>query len=149
MYLTIQTVVGRLTIKCNGDAVTNIYFEDEAPASITQSPECPVLQNAATQLQEYFAGQRRVFDVPIAPIGTKFLQSIWQTMAKDLVYGTITTYGELGPARAVGNANNKNPIPIIIPCHRVVGKNGKLTGFRWGLPVKEKLLALESDDKHG
>ena len=109
----------------------------------------PVLENTKRQLEEYFHGERREFDLPLAPRGTEFQQKVWRRL-RDIEYGTTTTYGalaqELGnpqASRAVGLANGSNPIPIVIPCHRVIGANGALTGFGGGLPVKGALLALE------
>ena len=102
-----------------------------------------------TQFDEYFSGKRKVFSLKLNPIGTKFQKSVWQELQK-IPYGETTNYGELArrignpnASRAVGAANGKNPIVIIIPCHRVIGKDGSLTGFGGGLPVKEQLLALE------
>jgi methylated-DNA-[protein]-cysteine S-methyltransferase len=101
------------------------------------------------QLRAYFAGELEAFDLPLAPQGTPFQQKVWEELCK-IPYGETTSYGELAKrignpnaSRAVGLANGSNPIPIIIPCHRVIGSNGKLTGYGGGLPIKEKLLALE------
>ena len=113
----------------------------------------PVLERALTQLQEYFAGQRRDFDLPLDPRGTEFQLRVWQRLLK-IPYGETTTYGalasELGDARAsraVGLANGSNPIPIVIPCHRVIGADGSLTGFGGGLAIKQQLLELERTDR--
>jgi methylated-DNA-[protein]-cysteine S-methyltransferase len=102
------------------------------------------------QLREYFAGQRADFDLPLAPEGTEFQRTVWRNL-RDIPYGETISYGELAKrvgnpkaSRAVGAANGQNPIPIVIPCHRVIGANGKLTGFGGGLPTKEALLALET-----
>ncbi len=102
------------------------------------------------QLREYFAGKRADFDLPLAPEGTEFQRSVWRNL-QDIPYGETISYGELAKrvgnpkaSRAVGAANGQNPIPIVIPCHRVIGANGKLTGFGGGLPTKEALLALET-----
>jgi methylated-DNA-[protein]-cysteine S-methyltransferase len=102
------------------------------------------------QLREYFAGQRTRFDLPLHPAGTAFQRDVWSELQR-IPYGETISYGELArrvghpaAARAVGAANGANPIPIVIPCHRVIGANGKLTGFGGGIPVKQKLLALES-----
>jgi methylated-DNA-[protein]-cysteine S-methyltransferase len=101
------------------------------------------------QLRSYFAGEREAFDLPLAPEGTPFQLEVWKRLC-DIPYGETISYGELArrmdhprASRAVGLANGSNPIPIIIPCHRVIGSNGKLTGYGGGLPIKEKLLALE------
>ena len=109
----------------------------------------PLLDAAEAQLREYFAGARRTFDLPLAPHGTAFQQRVWAAL-RAIPYGETCTYGELAAAigspnasRAVGMANHRNPIPIIIPCHRVIGANGTLTGYAGGLEIKRKLLALE------
>jgi len=101
------------------------------------------------QLTDYFDGRRRRFDLPLAPEGTAFQQRVWRALL-DIPYGETISYGELASrigqrsaSRAVGLANGSNPLPIVIPCHRVIGANGKLTGYGGGLPIKQQLLALE------
>ncbi len=108
-----------------------------------------VLREAIRQLAAYFAGELEIFDLPLAPEGTPFQLAVWRRL-NDIPYGETISYGELArrlgnpkASRAVGLANGANPIPIVIPCHRVIGSNGKLTGYGGGLPIKEKLLALE------
>ena len=151
-YLSFDSPIGKLTVAAIDGAVVNVFFDGEEPAGISDSPDNAVLQMAATQLREYFDGRRKVFDVPLKPKGGKFFQTVWQIMTDDvhLPFGKTVSYSELAAlagspraCRAVGMANNKNPIPIFIPCHRVLGRRGSLTGFRWGLSVKEKLLDLE------
>jgi len=100
-------------------------------------------------LAEYFQGRRKVFDLPLAPEGTPFQLRVWNAL-REIHYGKTISYGELAArigqpsaSRAVGLANGSNPLPIVIPCHRVIGSNGKLTGYGGGLPIKERLLALE------
>lgn len=117
----------------------------------------PLLAAACRQLHEYFAGQRQQFTLPLAPQGTKFQQTVWQAL-RTIPYGQTWSYGQLarqigkpGASRAVGAANGRNPIPIIIPCHRVIGADGSLTGFGGGLPTKIALLQLEASppfDEH-
>ena len=109
----------------------------------------PLLQKTIKQLQEYFLGTRKEFDLPIKFNGTEFQIKVWQAL-QNIPYGEIINYGELAKridcpkgVRAIGGACGKNPIPIIVPCHRVVGKNGSLTGFSGGIDYKVKLLALE------
>jgi O-6-methylguanine DNA methyltransferase len=109
----------------------------------------PNLKAAAAQLEEYFQGKRKTFDLPLTPRGTAFQQRVWQTLCQ-IPFGATWSYGQLARAvgnpaasRAVGLANGKNPLPIVIPCHRVIGANGRLTGFGGGLPTKAALLALE------
>lgn len=104
---------------------------------------------AVAQLEEYFAGRRRSFDLPLAPEGTPFQRAVWQALT-DIPYGETLSYGELArrigkpqASRAVGLANGANPLPIVVPCHRVIGADGSLTGFGGGLDIKRKLLALE------
>jgi methylated-DNA-[protein]-cysteine S-methyltransferase len=110
----------------------------------------PVLRLAATQLAEYFAGERRAFDLPLGPVGTPFQEAVWAALST-IPYGETWSYGELAAAigktpaasRAVGLANGSNPIPVVIPCHRVIGADGTLTGFGGGLLRKRYLLDLE------
>lgn len=109
----------------------------------------PLLAETMRQLDEYFAGKRRDFDLPLAPKGTPFQQSVWAALLQ-IPYGTTASYGQIAAAvgnpkasRAVGMANNRNPISIIIPCHRVIGSDGSLVGYGGGLPIKKQLLELE------
>lgn len=111
--------------------------------------ETALLRKAASQLSEYFAGERREFDLPLAPRGTSFQQAVWEVL-KTIPYGETMTYGQVARsvgrprgAQAVGQAVGANPIPFLIPCHRVIGKHGRLTGFALGLELKERLLDLE------
>ena len=108
-----------------------------------------------TQLEEYFGGRRRSFDLDLDPRGTDFQMGVWAAL-RDIPYGSTATYGDIAAAigrptavRAVGGANNANPIPILIPCHRVIGSDGSLTGFGGGLDVKAKLLDLEAPESAG
>lgn len=119
------------------------------PGVTEECSQVPVLLETKRQLEEYFAGKRQTFDLPLVPKGTTFQREVWQALLR-IPYGETTTYGALAvaigrpkAARAVGMALNKNPIPIIIPCHRVVGSNGSLTGFAWGIEAKKYLLDLE------
>lgn len=113
--------------------------------------ETPLLQHAAMQLLEYCRGERTVFDLPMVLEGTPFQRLVWETLEKSVPYGQTVSYGELakrcsrpGAARAVGMANHRNPLPILIPCHRVIGANGSLVGYGGGLDLKKRLLALET-----
>ncbi|WP_415900605.1 methylated-DNA--[protein]-cysteine S-methyltransferase [Neptuniibacter sp. QD48_11] len=152
MYAAIMnTALGSLLIKANNSAITSIHFLQDNETL----PE--LLGNALTnqcvsELSEYFAGKRVRFDVPLAPDGTKFQQSVWNAL-NEIPYGKTCSYGEVAKkignpkaARAIGMANNRNPIPIIIPCHRVLGSNGNLTGYAGGLENKSYLLNLETKD---
>jgi len=112
--------------------------------------ESPLIKTAAAQLAEYFAGKRAKFDLPLAPAGTEFQRSVWRAL-QTIPYGKTRSYGEIAAQignpkafRAVGLANNRNPIVIIIPCHRVIGHDGSLVGFGGGLDVKQYLLDLEN-----
>jgi len=129
--------------------ITQVFFAKErSPAA--QGQETPLLRQAAEQLRQYLAGQRQNFSLPLAPRGTEFQMQVWQAL-QSIPYGQTRSYkqiaGQIGrPAacRAVGMANNRNPIIIIIPCHRVIGANGHLTGYGGGLEVKQHLLGLEA-----
>jgi len=153
-YCYLDTPIGKLLIAGDGEAVYRIEFPERGkPArpepDWTESARGPIAE-AARQLREYFAGKRTNFDLPLAPQGTEFQRSVWSRL-QEIPYGETISYGELAKrvgnpkaSRAVGAANGSNPLPIVIPCHRVIGANGKLTGFGGGLPVKETLLALEA-----
>ncbi len=153
-YTYLETPIGTLLIAGDEEAVRRIEFPKNGKPAAPQpswrlSPRGPVGE-AARQLREYFAGKRQRFDLPLAPEGTAFQRGVWRRL-REIPYGQTISYGELAKrvgnpkaSRAVGAANGQNPIPIVIPCHRVIGANGKLTGFGGGLPVKEALLRLES-----
>lgn len=153
-YTYLDTPIGTLLIAGDAEAVRRIDFPKNGKASTpeadwTESSRGPV-GAAVKQLREYFAGKRADFDLPLAPVGTEFQRTVWRNL-QDIPYGETISYGELAKrvgnpkaSRAVGAANGQNPIPIVIPCHRVIGANGKLTGFGGGLPTKEALLALET-----
>ncbi|MDV0440881.1 methylated-DNA--[protein]-cysteine S-methyltransferase [Methanorbis furvi] len=144
-----QTPIGKIGMAEEDGFITNLWFPG-TPAPIDADLwETPVLKRAAKQLGGYFAGGKHPFTIPLAPKGTEFMQSVWAELQK-IPCGTTVSYQEIAErigkknaARAVGLANNKNPIPILIPCHRVIGKNGQLTGYRGGLAMKQKLLDLE------
>ena len=119
----------------------------ESPSGWQQRDED--FEDVVVQLDEYFTGRRRQFDLPLAPEGTPFQQRVWRALL-DIPYGETISYGELASrigqrnaSRAVGLANGSNPLPIVIPCHRVIGAGGKLTGYGGGLPIKQQLLTLE------
>jgi methylated-DNA-[protein]-cysteine S-methyltransferase len=153
-YSFVETPIGPLLIAGDAESIHRIDFPKNGRASKpepgwTESSKGPVAQ-AIRQLKEYFAGKRVDFDLPLAPEGTEFQRTVWQRL-QEIPYGETISYGELAKrvgnpkaSRAVGAANGQNPIPIVIPCHRVIGANGKLTGFGGGLPTKEALLALEA-----
>ena len=145
--------VGRLRLIASESALVGIWFEQGRDAARGRGDliECssPVLERTRSQLEEYFAAQRRAFDLPLEPRGTEFQRRVWQRLLL-IPYGETTTYGALATdlgdvmaSRAVGLANGNNPIPIVIPCHRVIGADGSLTGFGGGLTIKQQLLDLE------
>jgi methylated-DNA-[protein]-cysteine S-methyltransferase len=151
---TIECPLGILTITASDEGVRAVTWPgDDADRVRIEEPVTAdsngIAAHAARQLEEYFGGARRAFDVPLDPVGTEFQQAAWQAL-RAIPYGETVSYGEqanmLGDrnkARAVGAANGKNPIPIVVPCHRVVGSNGHLTGFAGGLDTKAWLLDHE------
>ncbi|MCB2295150.1 methylated-DNA--[protein]-cysteine S-methyltransferase [Clostridium algoriphilum] len=147
-----ETIIGKIGIAENGKAITHMYIAERIPEDIHMS-ETKLLKKANQQLQEYLIGKRKTFDIPLAPRGTEFQQKVWNSLQK-IQYGKTNSYkdiaesiGNIKAARAVGMANNKNPIIIFIPCHRVIGANGKLVGYAGGLDVKEKLLEIEKQNE--
>lgn len=142
---TMQSPIGLLTIEETDGAITALRFGGET----VSPPPTPLLQRAAQQLTEYFAARRRRFDLPLRPQGTAFQQAAWSALC-DIPYGQTRTYAQQAAAignpkacRAVGMANHCNPLPLFIPCHRVIGAGGKLTGYAGGLAIKRFLLELE------
>ena len=150
-----QQHAGHLRLEEEDDALCGVQLCPDGVPDLEPLPrkvcETPLLQETEEQLNEYFAGARREFDLPLAPKGTAFQKAVWAEMNK-IPYGEVRTYGQLAAAlgkpkaaRAVGGACHCNPIAILQPCHRVVGANGSLTGYAYGLEVKEYLLELEQD----
>jgi methylated-DNA-[protein]-cysteine S-methyltransferase len=150
--LTMKSPVGPLRLYATEEALTAIYLENHKGAPVLDASERedhPVLRAARSQLEEYFAGERVSFDLPLGPMGTPFQQSVWAAL-REIPLGVTWSYAQLarhvgraGAARAVGAANGRNPISIIVPCHRVVGADGKLTGYAGGVPTKQWLLEHE------
>jgi methylated-DNA-[protein]-cysteine S-methyltransferase len=145
-----QTGIGEICIAELQGNITNLYFQGEQIPRNYTILETDILKEAARQLQDYLAGKLRKFDLPLTPAGTEFMQRVWESL-RTIPYGETRSYQEIAQdvgsrkaARAVGLACNRNPIPIFIPCHRVIGAGGKLTGYRGGLEIKSKLLALEA-----
>ena len=146
-----DTPVGKLCIGEENDSITRVTWS-KVPQEYIQE-ETELILNCKIQLEEYFAGNRKQFDLPLAPKGTDFQKRVWKALT-DIPYGETRTYGEIATAvgspkaaRAVGMANNKNPIGIIVPCHRVVGADGKLVGYAGGMEKKEWLLNLEQEKR--
>ena len=151
-YTRLETILGPLLLAADGAGLRSISFENgRRPARLDPSwqKDESRLRETIRELRAYFAGKLEKFDLPLAPEGTAFQLKVWKKLC-EIPYGETISHGELArrignpnAARAVGLANGSNPIPIVIPCHRVIGSNGKLTGYGGGLPIKEKLLALE------
>lgn len=153
-YTRIPSPVGPLLLTANDAALTGIYFDGRHPRAALgddaqEYAAQPVLKETARQLKEYFAGRRRDFDLPLAPEGTPFQRSVWGAL-RAIPYGETQSYGAVArrigrprAVRAVGAANGANPLSIVVPCHRVIGADGSLTGYGGGLARKRKLLALE------
>jgi methylated-DNA-[protein]-cysteine S-methyltransferase len=155
-HAVVDSPCGPLTLVAQGDALCGLYMVQQRhrPDELTfgePDPGAAIFARAETELKEYFAGQRHEFELPLTFVGTPFQQLVWAELRK-IPYGTTTSYGELAdrlgkPAasRAVGLANGKNPVGIIVPCHRVVGANGSLTGYGGGLERKRYLLDFEQE----
>lgn len=154
MWTVIESPIGPLRIVEQGGAITAIEFspfrDNDGRPRGDRDDAAPVLAAAAAQLAEYFAGDRTDFDLPLAPVGSLWQRAVWDQLC-GIAYGVTASYGEIAArlgktnaaSRAVGLANGANPIPIVIPCHRVIGANGTLTGYAGGIERKQKLLDLE------
>jgi len=147
-YNTYDTPFGKMAIACDGEAITHVLPEDRIDKT-AEKKATPLIDKAAAELLDYFDGNRREFSVPLSPKGTEFQKKVWSALI-DVPYGETRTYKDIAVAvgsekacRAVGLANNRNPIWIIVPCHRIIGANGGLTGYGGGLDMKQKLLDLE------
>ncbi len=148
MHMLISTPLGPMTAIERDGALAWLSFGSEVPPG-ARLKESKLLEELSLQLKEYFEGVRQGFDIPLRPEGTKFQQKVWQALST-IPYGQTRSYRDIAlqvespkAVRAVGGANHRNPISIIIPCHRVIGANGSLTGYGGGLDKKEALLALE------
>ncbi|WP_099075871.1 methylated-DNA--[protein]-cysteine S-methyltransferase [Proteus alimentorum] len=135
-----------ISITANEKGITSLYFVNDKEVAVSSSP---VINQCIQQLKEYFVGKRTTFSVPLAPKGTEFQSRVWKTL-QTIPYGEIWSYkklaltlGSINYCRAVGMANSRNPISLIIPCHRVIGHNGKLVGYTGGLDIKRWLLHYE------
>jgi methylated-DNA-[protein]-cysteine S-methyltransferase len=155
-YWHINSPIGTLLLTGTDEALREIHFPNELEGFVPEKgaveSEAPFIE-VIRQLQEYFDGKRRTFSLNLEPSGTEFQQKVWRELQK-IEFGKTASYGEIAQgignsnaSRAVGMANGKNPIPIIIPCHRVIGKDGSLTGFGGGLEIKRHLLELENSSQ--
>lgn len=152
IYDVVPAPIGRLIIASDGSAIAGVWMANASPSDATwveRRGNDSCLTQARDELTAYFDGRRRTFDVPLAPNGTDFQRRVWLAL-RDIPYGTTISYAELArrvgnmtAVRAVGAANGRNPIPIIVPCHRVVGSDGSLTGFGGGIERKRWLLQHE------
>ena len=156
-FAEVDSPIGALVVTSDGEAVTGLYMQSHKHGPLDRhrwqpdiNSKIEPLVNATSQLQEYFAGTRLTFDLPLAPRGTEVQKSVWRQLGQ-IPFGETRSYGEIAKAignpkasRAVGSANGRNPISIIVPCHRVIGANGSLTGFGGGISRKQWLLAHEA-----
>lgn len=145
-----NSIIGDIFISADENSLLSVKFVNH---NFIENKENKIIRQTIKQLDEYFNGKRKKFELPLNPKGTEFQKKVWQQLM-NIPYGKTSTYkniatliGNTNASRAVGNANNKNPIAIIIPCHRVIGSNNKLTGYAGGLDKKEKLLNLEKNNK--
>lgn len=151
-----KTPIGKIAISEEKGQITNLFLSDKSVSKYQDNyniKETEVLKEAGKQLDEYFKGKRKNFSLPLNPKGTEFMMRVWRSL-EAIPYGETRSYKDIAVVsgsekayRAVGMANNKNPIPIIIPCHRVIGADKKLVGYGGGLPIKEFLLKLEGKTK--
>ena len=144
----IKTTLGMMGISETAGFITELFFAKDV-REISGGQKTPLLEKAEKQIKEYLDGTSRAFDLPLAALGTEFQRAVWEALGR-IPYGETRSYKQVGEmigrpdaSRAVGMANNKNPILILTPCHRVVGSDGKLTGYAAGLDVKKQLLELE------
>ena len=145
-YRNVEDIVGSLLLVSDGEFLIEIRFDNDKKI---KNSDIPILIETEKQLRQYFVGERQIFSIPLKPFGTNFQLSVWNELKK-ISFGKTISYqqlaervGDKNKSRAVGNANGKNPIPIIIPCHRVIHKSGELGGFGGGIQIKRKLLELE------
>ncbi|MGB2691813.1 MAG: methylated-DNA--[protein]-cysteine S-methyltransferase [Thermodesulfobacteriota bacterium] len=158
-YTAMESPVGGITLIADNDNLCAIYWPNQKPDNkkfpdLERNDSSKVLKSTVKQLNSYFKGMRTEFDLPLRPVGTNFQEQVWQALTT-IGYGDTVSYGDIAndiknpkAVRAVGAAIGKNPISIIIPCHRVIGSDGKLTGFAGGLSTKEFLLNLENNHKN-
>lgn len=150
-----ETPIGKVAIGSDGESITDFYFNIGDIKEKFYETETSLIKMASTQLMDYFSGKLKRFSIPLNPYGTGFMRKVWDALQK-IPYGETAAYKDIAELikqpkayRAVGLANSRNPIPIFIPCHRVIGANGKLVGFSGGgLDLKQKLLDLEKKNNH-
>lgn len=156
-YFIYNTVIGDLRVESNGKEITKIAFHSDDSINLTTNNKIlkkdRVIDLACRELDEYFKGERKEFSFPMLPQGTEFQKKVWNAL-REIPYGEKRTYKDIAivignekACRAVGLANNKNPLPIVVPCHRVIGSSGKLVGYAGGLDIKDKLLKIENENK--
>ncbi|MDD4172006.1 MAG: methylated-DNA--[protein]-cysteine S-methyltransferase [Syntrophomonas sp.] len=145
-----ETLIGRIGMEEEDGCITHLWFENDIVPQNLEQAETPLIKEAFEQLELYLNGQLKEFSLPLQPEGTPFMQSVWQKLL-EVPYGQTASYREIATAvgnpravRAVGMANRRNPIPILIPCHRIIGSKGDLVGYSSGLDLKRKLLDLET-----
>jgi methylated-DNA-[protein]-cysteine S-methyltransferase len=156
VYKFMESPVGKLKLVASDKGLVAVLWENDGPRRVRLSEQIedakhPVLVETERQLKEYFAGRRQEFDVPLDMQGTRFQKDVWEALLA-IPFGETRSYGQLAKqlgnpraTRAVGAANGRNPVSIIVPCHRVIGSSGKLTGFAGGLDTKARLLSLEEE----
>ena len=149
----IDSPIGILGLVQEEDCLTEVFFGKSESHQDYSQEETLLLKEAKKQLKAYFEGSQKIFDLPLNPKGTDFQKAVWQALLL-IPYGETRSYKDIAAAignskasRAVGMANNKNPLSILVPCHRVIGSSGKLVGYGGGLAIKEKLLGLERDNQ--
>ena len=152
-YSLLPHPTGMLSLIATDEGLEQIRFDATVPSGAIRRDDHPVLRETSRQLKAYLEGDLRDFDLPLVLKGTPFQIRVWQAL-REIPYGQTRSYAEQArvvgapdAVRAVGSANGRNPIPIVVPCHRVIGSNGKLTGFGGGLPLKRWLLDLESNPR--
>ena len=154
VYKIVESPVGKLKVVASDKGLVAVLWQNDKPGRVrlgelTENPQHPILLKAEKQLAEYFAGKRKEFSVALDMRGTDFQKNVWEALLA-IPFGETRSYGQLAKhlgnpnaSRAVGAANGKNPLSIVVPCHRVIGSTGKLTGFAGGMQTKAQLLSLE------
>ncbi|WP_411827653.1 methylated-DNA--[protein]-cysteine S-methyltransferase [Luteolibacter sp. AS25] len=155
-FQLLSTPIGKLRLRATGEALIAVDHVNQQTAPLADWVEAtanPILQQAIAELNEYFAGERTEFEIPLSPLGTPFQLSVWNAL-RTVPYGKTATYTDIAEiignkkaVRAIGAANGRNPLSIFIPCHRVIGKSGKLVGYAGGLHIKTILLDLEQNSQ--